>query len=63
MQLLAEYIVLFIHYKMLGNLEKSIPFHASAKFRLPFFEEQYNPADIYFFKGNNRNTRKRCKIC
>ena len=63
MQLLAEYIVLFIHYKMLGNLEKSIPFHVSAKFRLPFFEEQYNPADIYFFKGNNRNTRKRCKIC
>ena len=22
-----------------------------------------NPANIYFFKGNNRNNRKRCEIC
>ena len=23
----------------------------------------YNPANIYMFKFNNRNTRKRCEIC
>ena len=24
---------------------------------------QYNPANIYLFKANNRNTRKGCEIC
>ena len=23
----------------------------------------YFPADIYLFKGNNRNIRKKCEIC
>ena len=25
--------------------------------------QQINPANIYLFKANNRNTRKRCEIC
>ena len=28
-----------------------------------FYKNLYNPAGIYLFKVNNRNTRTRCEIC
>ena len=30
---------------------------------IDYFDRVLNPANIYLFKVNNRNTRKRCEIC
>ena len=32
-------------------------------YEITFFIKSSNPAGIYLFKVNNRNTRTRCKIC
>ena len=44
---------------------KQSSFCKSQLFVTPFtiYEINTSPANIYLFKFNNRNTRKRCKIC
>ena len=33
------------------------------KLNVVFYQKVQNPANIYLFKANNRNARKRCEIC